>query len=379
MGRRLRLASTLGALAVWLLACGGDGDHGLALVGVRVVPMTGTGVLEDQTVLVQEGRIRALGPRDRIRIPLRSQRIDARGQVLLPGLLDMHVHLTSRRALRRRLADGVTTVRNMRGEPLHLRWRDAVVEGRLLGPRIVTAGPVLDGRGSRLAAAVEVETPEEARRAVLAQAEAGYDFIKVYDGLSRASYAALMQAARDVGLPVAGHVPRAVGFEAALRAGQRSIEHSEALAGQSAESVRRLAQLSAREGVWLCPTLALDRFFGSPPLRRRSLGQVSRFHAAGGALLVGTDTRPDLLIAELEALVRAGLTPFEALAAATRDAARFLGRHDLGQVAVGATADLILVAGDPLQDLGALSRVEGMVLGGRWLSSRRLERLASAP
>src|SRR6185436_20764403 len=141
-------------------------------------------------LIVTDGRIAAVAAMDAVRVPADATVIDGQGRLyVVPGLADMHVHLRYETALQLLLANGVTLVRNMGGEPFHLDLRKRVADGTLLGPRIVTAGPQLRGGPGNGA------TPDEARSVVEAQAAAGYDFIKPYDSLPKDSYQAAVAAA----------------------------------------------------------------------------------------------------------------------------------------------------------------------------------------
>ncbi len=201
----------------------------IAFVGVNVVPMTaGDSLLLDQTLIVRGDRIAAIGPASVVAIPGNADRIDAVGKYLTPGLVDAHVHLEyfdEPSILSRFLANGVTTVRNMDGRPYLLDWRRRIAAGELLGPTIYTAGPILDGDPPILDDNTSVRTASEARAAVAAQDSAGYDFVKVYTNISREAYLAVIEAARERGLTVAGHISRYVGVAGALAARQHAIEH----------------------------------------------------------------------------------------------------------------------------------------------------------
>jgi len=149
--------------------------------------------------------------------------IDGRGQYLIPGLIDSHVHVKEQDPLFLFIAQGVTTVQNMSGRPFHLDMRTRVNAGSLLGPRIITAGPTT--------AEVGVNTPEEAERLVAEQSARGYDMIKMYGGqggnFTPETYHALITAAHARGMRVVGHAPRNLPFDAVLREGQNSIDHME--------------------------------------------------------------------------------------------------------------------------------------------------------
>jgi imidazolonepropionase-like amidohydrolase len=250
----------------------------LAFVNVNVVPMDQDHVLPGQTVVVKKGRIVTLGPADSTPVPPAALRIEGQGRYLLPGLADMHAHVWENNDLLLYLAHGVTTVRNMWGTIYSLDWRKKIEKGLMLGPRLITTGPLLDGTKPRWPRAWGIRSPQEAVAAVHHHKRLGYDAIKVYDGLDRATFEALVAAARNVELPVVGHVPFAVGLRGALGS-MASIEHltgwPAALrsAGSPIEKVEdhltrarawqhvdldRLASLAAeakRAGTAFCPTL----------------------------------------------------------------------------------------------------------------------------
>lgn len=253
----------------------------IAIVGADVIPMTSPGkIFHDQTVLVHEGNISAAGPRSEVVVPVGALEIDGRGQFLIPALADMHVHLEhfddpDLLALFPRY--GVTLVRNMDGRPAILEWRDAVREGRLMGPEIVTAGPILDGDPPLLPDNRVIAGADEAREAVREQAAAGYDFIKTYSNLSADAWRAAVDTAKEEGLRVAGHAPRDVELTELLDS-QWSLEHladygeivekddspyrnrwhwSKLLVGMpiDASKLEHLAQHVASSDMWVVPTL----------------------------------------------------------------------------------------------------------------------------
>src|SRR5678815_877649 len=191
----------------------------IAIVGVTVVPMDRDGTLKDQTVLVRSGRIVEVRPAREID-PGPATVLDGHGKWLVPGLADMHVHINEEGQLPLFPLNGVTVVRDLFGAPAHLRWREAIAKGDMQGPTLVQAGPIMDGDPPTWPGSAVVTTPEAARREVQAQKKAGYDWIKVYNGLSSDVYQAIVAEAKAQGMPVGGHVPKAVGIEAALTSGQ---------------------------------------------------------------------------------------------------------------------------------------------------------------
>jgi imidazolonepropionase-like amidohydrolase len=197
----------------------------IAIVGVDVLPMAGPERLRDQIVVIEGDRIQAVGPRRSTRVPRGARRIEGRGLTLMPGLVDMHVHLApvpgtqgdaAQRAMAVMLGHGVTTARGMAGSPNNLVVRDAVESGTLLGPRFYAAAPGLHVNSAK--------TVEAAREAVAAARTAGYDLAKSHHIIDPAVWQAVQDEARRVGLPTAGHVTNPIGLERAAAARQQ-IEH----------------------------------------------------------------------------------------------------------------------------------------------------------
>jgi imidazolonepropionase-like amidohydrolase len=196
-----------------------------AIIGADVLPMTARERLDDQTVLIQDDRILRVGPRATTAIPAGARRIEARGLTLMPGLVDMHVHLApapgapsdaARRAMAVMLAYGVTTARGMAGSPANLIVREAVESGLIPGPRLYAASPALNVNN--------VASPEAARAAVAAAHAAGHDLIKAHHLTDIATWQAVQDEARRLGMPVAGHVANEIGLDRAMAARQQ-IEH----------------------------------------------------------------------------------------------------------------------------------------------------------
>jgi imidazolonepropionase-like amidohydrolase len=423
----------------------------VAFVNVNVVPFDRERILEAQTVIVRDGRIAEIGPANKTKSPAGALEIDGRGKYLMPGLADMHVHLfpgtgqddLAQQQLQLFLANGVTTVRNMIGKPEHLALRERVAKREVLGPTIYTAGPPLLGNN--------VATPEDAERVVTEQKKAGYDLIKVHEGLSPEAYAAIAATAKRVRIPFAGHVTATVGLKRALEAQQTSIEHldgylqamvadnspvpptpSQVVVGPVLEHIDEnkipvLATATQKAGVWNDPTLTLFKLvvadttpeellkwpelqyvpakmregfakqkqstLGKPvPLseRQRYLDLRNKMlialRAAGAKLLVGPDSPQFFLVPgfathrELQSFVDAGLSPYEAIEAATRNPAEYFAAvfktpRDFGTVEVGMRADLQLLSANPLQSVANLSKREGVMVRGRWLPETELRQM----
>ena len=237
--RRLLASLFAAALGLALAACGsGGGDpasatapapapvvpdpDAIAFVGVNVVPMDSERVLENHTVVVQDGRIASVTADDS-QVPEGARRIDGAGRWLMPGLAEMHGHVPgpddpayAENMLYLYVSNGVTTVRNMAGHGYHLELRDRIAAGELMGPTLHAASPWLtpDTAG----------TPEAAAQAVRDYQAAGFDLLKL-GTIDAASYAAMAETAHEVGMPFGGHIPAEVGLVAALDARQTSIDH----------------------------------------------------------------------------------------------------------------------------------------------------------
>lgn len=224
MSKSMRAA--LAALALALVPTGLSGqEQAVAFVGAHVVRLPDGTVTADQTVVVRGGRIAAVGPVGSTAVPADARRIDARGRWLIPGLAEMHAHVPPGDAPPQAvedmmflyLANGVTTIRGMLGAPHQLELRRRIESGELLGPRFLVGAPSLNGNSA--------PDPATARRLVRAHAAAGYDFLKLHPGLSRATYDATVEEAAAVGITLGGHVSGDVGLERTLAARQGTIDH----------------------------------------------------------------------------------------------------------------------------------------------------------
>ena len=211
-------------------------DRGsMAFVHVAVIDGTGEALKLDQTVLVSGQRIIKVGRFAAVALPRGTRVIDATDRFVIPGLWDMHVHTRYEGIdhLRLLLANGITNARDMAGPWSHLeqihQWRAEIDRGERVGPHLVAAGPLLDGPGSPWSHAAIVTGPDEGRETVRRLKRQGAAFVKVYNLLSRDSFFAVVDEAKRQGLSFVGHVPNAMSAADASDAGQRSIEHLEAV------------------------------------------------------------------------------------------------------------------------------------------------------
>ncbi|MDT5295599.1 MAG: hypothetical protein QOJ76_2479 [Acidobacteriota bacterium] len=373
----------------------------------RMLDVRSGRIIGNAVVVVEGDRIAAAG--EALPVPVGARVFDLGDVTLLPGLIDAHTHVTyhfdrtghfgleadagpditlkyAEENARATLAAGVTTTRNLgAGERVDIRLRDEINRGEAVGPRMLVSGEPLISDVLR-----GVYDDREARRArirefVRARIAEGVDVIKIFESVDEKGRpdfdeseirAAVDEAAR-AGLRVAVHAHEAAAVKAAVRGGCASIEHGSFL---DAEAIRLLA---AHRTV-LVPTLYLPthylehkaqfafdastwQFFER--LRANNLANALRAKRGGVLLVAGSDAVAGLHghnPREVEWLVKAGLTPTEALRAATIDAARLLGLEDkVGEIKPGDFADLIAVAGDPTKDINAVERVGFVMKGGQ--------------
>lgn len=219
MRRLLPVAVVLGTLTS---AAPAQQDPTYIIRNVQVIPMTGA-TSSSADVVIRGRTIAQVLRAGTAPATSGATVIDGRGQYLIPGLIDSHVHVKEQDPLFLYVAAGVTTVQNMSGRPFHLDMRSRINAGSLLGPRLVTTGPTT--------AEVGVTTPEEVERLVAEQNARGYDAIKMYGSqggnMTPEAYHALIVAAHQKGMRVVGHAPRNLPFDVVLREGQNSIDHME--------------------------------------------------------------------------------------------------------------------------------------------------------
>lgn len=443
-----------------LVACARPQPADLAMRGVTVVDMAAGSLAVGQTVLIEGNRIIAVGASDELRTSDDVEVLDAPGQFLIPGLWDMHTHLfrnstdpeidRSAWAFPLYVANGVTGVRDMWTDPEDIvvarRWNEERSAGDLLAPWVEWSSEIIDGDPPQHPHSLGVSTPNEARRVVREQKAAGARFIKVYWHLPRDVFFAIVDEARRVNIPVAGHVPTALSAFEASEAGMLSIEHLDGVewtCSSRSEELQRItrdewnaawAQIQwdtfdegrcaelfavyAENRTWQVPTLALREalmlrqspgLVSNPalayvpeaekerwdldwndesPLPERSRAQFARLlqhvgnmHRAGVPILAGSDVLNPLTVPgfslhdDLALMVRAGLSPVEALQTATYNVGLYLGRDDIGTVAEGSVADLILLHADPTVDIRNTRAIAGVVLNGRYLNREALDHL----
>ena len=426
----------------------------VAITGGTLIDVRAGEQIKDSVIVVEGDRIQQVGKAGEVKIPQNAQVIDARGKWILPGLMDMHVHLPWEVLLNQRdqllglyLANGVTAVRDVGGRVTHLRLaREEIEAGKRVGPRLFFTGHMLDGNPPvspwlRIIA----DTPQQAASAVNFLIDQGADSIKVYHNITEPVLEAVIRTAHRRNIPVTGHVPRSMTMTRAVELGMDCLEHirvtgRELLPIEEADKIdflpyvqrenllwqqfdlesdkmKRLVSFLAEKKVFLDPTLVVEeielqgategeiedpnnRFlprelfdkwaerarepgpaYELPPelkeasvevaeKRKQFVGMCSR---AGVQIIAGTDgpllgrVLPGFgLHQELESLVESGLTPLQAIQAATITAAKALRKEmELGSIEAGKFADIVILHADPLEDIRATGNIHLVMKGGQ--------------
>ena len=362
--------------------------------------------LQEVTVLISGDSISGVGVEGQgLEVPPGAAILDARGKTVMPGLIDLHTHLTiyqdpallgageGRAVLRgahlafQALRAGITAMRDMGGyHHVDIDLRNAIDEGLILGPKLLCAGKVIATTGGHIYyVAREADGPYEVRKAAREQLKAGADFIKVMcsGGVERASESedavqltydelcAAVEVARDAGRIVAAHVHPARAMKEAVKAGAGSIEHGSFLDSECAD-------LMAEKGCFLVPTFSVYAFLasiGPTDLRERAKRVSDRKYESfrlavnrGVPWGVGTDSGAfspmKSLIDEIIMTAETGISNVEILRHATAENAKLVGLTNTGSLAQGKKADIILVDGDPVSKLRDLDRVTHTIRNG---------------
>jgi imidazolonepropionase-like amidohydrolase len=380
----------------------------IALTGATVIDGTGAAPLSDATVLVEGSRITAVGPRTAVRIPKQTRVVDLAGKWVLPGFVDLHMHLTfppdqrldalqtdAEAAVRAMyfmdlfLRNGITSVRDVAApiEPIRAVMRGSR-DGSLNSIRVFPVGQLITttgGHGGGLRGSVQVDGPWEFRKAVRTMFDAGFRHIKLSPTYTPEEVSAAVSEAAVLGMRVTSHGggasdtwPRTTMTRIAVLAGVQCIEHLN-------EMDDDVLDLMAARKVHLVPTIAVYRQQYHEGTISRDLVERRRwtremhetlFRKANARRIVmgiGTDAvsgfmrlYPGLYFTEMRYFVELGMTPMEAIVAATRNGAIILGQGDqLGTLEAGKLADLQVLDGNPLESFDALGGPSLVMVGGR--------------
>ena len=382
----------------------------IAITHAVIIDGTGTTPLEDGTVVIDEGKILAVGESATVAVPPNAREIDGRGMTVMPALADMHVHMVGgwdgvsvdilgyQRYLNSLLYSGVTTVLDMGNVlPFSIQLRQEIDAGRILGPRILTSGPLIDGPEPAWPdISFAVTSSAQIPKFVEKLKNENVDFIKAYFGLTEENIVQLVEESARVGLPVFIHPPRNISYEALMDTGVKAIAHTptkdlsdEVVTKMKEKGVACLTTLSVIEvgGLqrfhdksflehaliqdttppwWLEEIMALEPKEDRPTERlETAFENVKKLHDEGVLLVAGTDApypgvfQGEGIHRELELLVEAGLTPLEAITAATRNAALLMKADgEWGTLSPGKIADVLVVRGRPDKNISDSRNVE---------------------
>ncbi|HMQ07078.1 MAG TPA: amidohydrolase family protein [Saprospiraceae bacterium] len=403
-------------------------------------------IISNQDVIINDGKILAIFPTVEFPSDPGTRIVDGKGLYLMPGLSEMHAHIPVpqddddtyvRETLFLYLANGVTLIRGMLGQPYHLELKKEVEKGKILSPRIYTSSPSLNGNS--------IPTKEDAKRNVQQYASEGYDFLKIHPGIRLDVFKEVVNTAIQSSIRFAGHVPVDVGVRRAIDFGYWSIDHldgyiealvlDEELTGQGGffgyqftgivdrELIPELARHSAERKIWQVPTMSLfTRWFSPVPasdmIREDEMAYIparlryswvnnkemltgsqnydaNQYHEfiqlrnsilralynSGAPLLLGSDSPQVMNVPgfsihhEIEAMLDAGIPIKEVLRSGTIHPARFFGQEDVyGKIVIGADADIILLKGNPLENHHVLKRPEAVMIQGQWLDRAFLDK-----
>jgi imidazolonepropionase-like amidohydrolase len=401
-----------------------------AIVGATIVGAKDFAVITDAVVLIENGRIAKAGERSEVELPKGVKIIDAKGKTLLPGLFDTHQHATQAEWFPAMLAAGVTTVRDAANElEFIVPVRNAINAGKIpLAPRLILAGYIDSGENAL--GSMRVETPEQARALVQKYKQNGFEQIKIYQSLKPDLVKVVADEAHKLGMTVTGHVPSKMNIYGAVENGFDQINHVnfanramlpkdfKPTPGQppkiepESEAAKAGLKFLKENKTVIEPTLArtelnlhvrgksyaekepgllkapyeftslIDSMGVPAEIEARakssfdlSLRVTKALHEAGIPLIVGTDLAlpGHTQFREMELFVKAGISPLEAIKAATIIPARVFNLDkNLGTIEEGKFADLILVDGNPLENISEIRKVKFVVKDGRMYDTAAL-------
>lgn len=394
-----------------------------AITTVNVVDVESGNVAVNQNILIDSGIITSIGKNTKI--PKQYEVIDGKGQYIIPGLVDAHAHLPGPQGLDMpledylimQLASGVTRLRVMRYEEDQLAIRENIKKGNLIGPSLLLPAPAVYVSGS-----IDYTKADSLFRSYK---NTGYDHLKYLNGLNAATHKSICTISKKHDLPFVGHLPRYVGLENALNAGQRGVEHFNGyfeMLGSDPDHLEELIIKSRELKVYNCPTL--DWYNIVTPYIENALAVLSQrpgieylpdslvnawkvelkdnlaeqseikdnpriellklFKKHQAPLLVGPGDGSFVIpgfsmFQEMLIYKEAGFTNREILQAATLNTARFYDKEEVfGIIKEGSNADLVLLSGNPLESLQSITKIQGVMTTNGWHSKKSLDKKLTA-
>ncbi|HEX8231883.1 MAG TPA: amidohydrolase family protein [Caulobacteraceae bacterium] len=418
----MKLKAFSAAAAALMALTGAAQAKTVAVTAARMVDVVAGRAVEQPVVIITDGRIAAVGRQGQVQIPAGAERVDLPGQTLLPGLIDMHVHLDSdpqysgynsllftdsfwavvgTANARKTLDAGFTTVRNVGSDRFNdVALQQGVDEGKIPGPRIIGAGYAIGATGGHCDSTffppsmeekspAVIDSPDQGRRMVRWMHKYGAQTIKICatggvfsrgdtpgaQQLTLEEMKAIVEEAHMADMIVAAHAHGASGIKDAIRAGVDTIEHVSLVDDEG-------IALAKAKGAWFSMDIYNTDYTQAEGKKNgvleenlqkdRDIGQIQRdnfrksvragvkqvFGSDAGVYPHGTNGR------QFRVMVQYGMTPLQAIQAATINGATALHRNDLGAIQAGRMGDIIAVSGDPLADVTALERVSTVIKGG---------------
>jgi len=412
----------------------------IVFTNVNVIPMDDNGIMNNHTVVIKNDKITNIFPAEDFSPGESDRVIEANGKFLMPGLAEMHGHVPPptqssdfpesylEDVLFLYVSGGITTVRGMLGHPGQLELKEKVKNGDLIGPNLYLAGPSFNGNS--------IHSPDQAEKMVRQQEKEGWDLLKIHPGLTLEEFEAVARTANEVGISFAGHVPEDVGLLNALQLGQETIDHLDGYTSfmdatnkpVSDKKLEEAVELTLKYGIWVVPTQALwetligaadykmlknyDELKYMPPQvlenwhnyvnrqvknnpyfssedgkihaenRQKLLGALND---AGADILLGTDAPQVFSVPgfsihrEMPVMQEAGMSPYDILVTGTRNVGIYFSEKDddFGTIETGSRADLILLPGNPLNDLSVLKNHDGVMVRGQWFSKDFIDKKLS--
>lgn len=400
------------------------------ITNVSIVPMNRDTILVNKMVYIKDGIIQSISETIDIK---GIEVVDAKGKYLVPGLIDMHVHVWDRYELGLYLSKGVTAVRNLWGMPMHLRIKEDVNNGEIISPIFFTTGPKLTGPDFIGDDNLNLTNPSEAKEKVISYQDRGYDFIKTYYGLDKEIFDAIIEQATISEIDIVAHPSQKVSFSYHLNPQIKSIEHAEEIVQQALQfdlDTNKLQlvidSISEFKHISYCPTITVfnniyqmmmndsildsellsymnplikkvdskkqfDRWYNAKQEDESVVSRIknqhdfhlkiiAQLHKAGVPIICGTDAGIGVTIPgfsvhqELAFYKEAGLSNYEVLKTATVNASQtHLIMNQLGTIEVGKIANLLIVDNNPLIELSVLKNPSSVFVKGRKLNRETLD------
>lgn len=401
----------------------------IVLTNVNIIPMTNDTVWKNKHIYIENGRITKITP-DSITIQSAYKEINLQNAYVMPSLIDMHAHIFDRTDLPQYLSYGVTTVRNMMGFPMHLRWKEQLKNNEFPGSDLITATPTINSGANAGPFHQVITTETEAKETITSHANAGYDFVKVYDDVTMPVLKVIEKTAHEHSLTVVGHPP-AITLQELLSSSLVSIEHVEelrkfldkenseasmlAIAKQLKESNKAVTinlvafyriYKTAMEGQAYLDDLSLSKI--NPVTAFISQKQLGDYTEAGSGykafafkkfktlqhfakiltdegvtILFGTDAGPNFIAPgsaiheEIALLTEAGISAYDILKSATINASSVLKKQNIGHIAVEAKSHLLILNENPLTALETLKNPRMIFTDNHYYTTIEIKKLRS--